>query len=219
MKDDKKKLIVLGVLFAVILCVGAFSFLGGSPPPPAPVAAKKEEVSNDGTTVKLDEHGNPIPGSEGEEPPQNPLYAEALPQRDPFQLRPLEGEAEPQNPIVHQPSLPQPKPGGSTRRPSDGPGYRPYQPPPLAGSLPGTGGLSLNPSGPDPSTFNYTLSGTMTGGPNPVAVFTDSSGNQRLVPVGGSLDGDSKVVSVEKGSVTIEHRGKKQRLSQGGNPK
>lgn len=56
-------------------------------------------------------------------------------------------------------------------------------------------------------------------GSKPIAVFSDSNGNQRLVPVGGSLDGDSKVVAVEKGSVTIEHRGKKQRLSLGGNPK
>ncbi len=79
--------------------------------------------------------------------------------------------------------------------------------------------MQVTPTGPDPSAFGYTVSGTMTGGDKPVAVFTDSNGNQRLVPVGGSLDGDSKVISIEKGSVVIEHRGKKQRISQGGNPK
>jgi hypothetical protein len=91
---------------------------------------------------------------------------------------------------------------------------------PLPGNLGSAGGpVTLSASGPDPSRFGYTVSGVITGGGKPAAVFTDSSGNQRLVPVGGSLDGDSKVVSIDRSNVTIEHRGKTQRLSLGGNPK
>ena len=81
------------------------------------------------------------------------------------------------------------------------------------------GAVTISQTGPDPNQFSYTVSGVITGGNKPAAVFTDSSGNQRLVPVGGSLDGDSKVVAIDRGNVTIEHRGKKQRLSLGGNPK
>jgi hypothetical protein len=224
-KDDKKKLMVLGALVAVMLGVGAFTFLGGSPtPPPADVTAKKdEETKEDGAkTVKVDEQGNPVVGEEAD-PPKNPLYAADLPQRDPFQENALPGEVLP--PSAQQlpkvPTLPPVKRGGSRRTSGGGgAGYSPFPPPPLSGSLPGVGGgtVSVSPTGPDPSSFGYSLSGTMTG-QRPIAVFTDSNGNQRLVPVGGSLDGDSKVVAVEKGSVTIEHRGKKQRLSLGGNPK
>ncbi|MBC8065218.1 MAG: hypothetical protein H7Y17_10335 [Chlorobia bacterium] len=224
MKDDKKKFIVIGALATVLLGVGAFTFLGGSTPPPAPVeTAKAEDGKGDGTKVaKVDENGNPIVGEE-KDPPKNPLYVMDLPQRDPFQVRPLAGdEFKPPTPTQQLPPTTRPANHRTgTRRSSGGNDYgtSPYQP--LTGSLPNAGGgsVTLTPSGPDPSAFGYTVSGTMTGGDRPVAVFTDSNGNQRMVPVGGSLDGDSKVLSVEKGSVTIEHRGKKQRLSLGGNPK
>ena len=226
MKDDKKKLVVIGALATVLLGVGAFTFLGGGPtPPPAPLEVKKTDGGKeDGTKVsKVDENGNPIVGEDEKEPPKNPLYVMDLPQRDPFQVRPLAGEEfkpiPPTQPLP-SPSKPAPRRPGPRRSYGAGDyGTAPYQP--LTGSLPNAGGgsVTLTPSGPDPSAFGYTVSGTMTGGSKSVAVFTDSNGNQRMVPVGGSLDGDSKVLSIEKGSVTIEHRGKKQRLSLGGNPK
>jgi hypothetical protein len=205
----------MGALVAVVLGVGAFSFLGGgTTPPPAPAtatAAKDGDKKEDGTkTVQLDK-----------EPPKNPLFAANLPQRDPFQTRPLPGEelkpqAQQQLPAPTKPPVRQS--AGRRSYGGDGGGYRPV---PLSGQLPlANGNVSIAPSGPDPSTFGYTVSGTMTGGKQRVAVFTDSNGNQRMVPEGGSLDGDSKVVAIEKGSVTIEHRGgRKQRLSLGGNPK
>ena len=90
------------------------------------------------------------------------------------------------------------------------------QPLPLSGAL-GNAQIGVAPSGPDPSAFGYQVSGVIVGS-KPAAVFTDSGGNQRLVPVGGSLDGDSKVISIDKGQVTVEHRGKKLRLPLGGNP-
>lgn len=218
-------MVVLGALGAVLLGVGAFSFLGGgSPAPkPTPTVAKKDGTTGDASKeVKVDDQGNPIPGTgEETEPAPNPLYAADLPQRDPFVTRALPGEKlQTPQATLPPPSQPVKRPSGGGRR--SAPNFDPggYRPVPLEGSLPGAGGsqVTLNPTGPDPSTPGYSLSGTLNGA-RKIAVFTDSQGNQRMVPEGGSLDGDSKVVSIEKGSVTIESRGKKQRLSLGGNPK
>lgn len=217
MKDDKKKLVVIGALAVVLVGIGAFSFLGGDPAPPAPAAEeKKEGTATDPTVAKVDENGNVV-GAPVQNAPKNPLYAMELPQRDPFQGNTFGGQ-----PPISAPTLPPatkqpPRKTGTRRSGGSEIGIPPYRP--LEGSLPMAGTANVTPTGPDPSEFGYTVSGTMTGGKKPVAVFTDSNGNQRMVPVGGSLDGDSKVVAVEKGSVTIEHRGKKQRLSLGGNPK
>ena len=220
MKDDKKKLVVIGALVAVLLGVGAFTFLGGESAP-APVATETSKPTAEPSETKItqvDENGAPVVAEEAT-PPKNPLYAMELPQRDPFQAS--MSSADPYQQPARKPLPPVSRPTG--RRSSGGRSggdytIPPYQP--LSGSLPAAGGsVTLTQTGPDPSEFGYSVSGTMTGGKRPVAVFTDSNGNQRMVPVGGSLDGDSRVVAVEKGSVTIEHRGKKQRLSLGGNPK
>ncbi len=226
MKDDKKKLMVLGALVAVMLGVGAFSFLGGGSTPP-PVVATDSKEKKDANAPKLDADGNPIVEGEEAEPPKNPLYAAALPQRDPFAETALAGEQVapvlPSHPLP-TPNTPAPRP---YKRPRSSGGTNSYIPPVnpgISGPLPqtwgnGEGNVSISPSGPEPSSFGYSVAGTMTGGSRKIAVFTDSNGNQRMVPEGGSLDGDSKVVAIDKGSVTIEHRGKKQRLSLGGNPK
>jgi hypothetical protein len=228
LKDDKKKMVVLGALGAVLLGVGAFSFLGGGSPAPKPtpgVVAKKDGDADGSKEVKVDADGNPIPGTgEEAEPAPNPLYVAELPQRDPFVSRELPGEKLQAPVSLPPPSQPVKRPsGGSGRRyapPSNFDSSGGFAPAQLSGPLPNANGgtVTLNPTGPDPSMPGYSLSGTLNGA-RKIAVFTDSNGNQRMVPEGGSLDGDSKVVSIEKGSVTIESRGKKQRLSLGGNPK
>lgn len=210
MKDDKKKVIVLGVLFAVIAGVGAFSMLGGSSPAPAPDAAASKDGSSDPNKKKVVE--------EEPEGPKNPLYAADLAQRDPFQPKamPVDPAVAAAMKAATQP-LPTPPKSRRSGRVSGGGGYTSIPPVQISGTLP-SGNIGLTPTGPDPSTFNYSVSGVIVG-QRPAAVFTDSQGNQRLVPVGGSLDGDSKVVSIDKGQVTVEHRGKKLRLPLGGNPK
>lgn len=225
MKDDKKKFIVLGALVAVILGVGAFSFLGGGgTPPPAPEASKTDKEKEDAKVAKVDADGNPIVEGEDAEPPKNPLYVADLPQRDPFSEGALAAQKElsglPDPARGPQPAPAQTRPAPRPRGRSGGMTIPPFRPGGLTGQLPGVGGgtVSIDPTGPDTSSFSYSLSGTMNGAKK-VAVFTDSNGNQRMVPEGGSLDGDSKVVAIDKGSVTIEHRGKKQRVSLGGNPK
>lgn len=224
MKDDKKKFIVLGALVAVILGVGAFSFLGGGSTPPPVAEASKTDKDKEGEKVtKLDADGNPIVQGEDSEPAKNPLYAMDLAQRDPFAEGALANEkGTPGLPDPARGPQPAPQPTRPVRRSGGGQSTQipPFRPGGLSGQLPGVGGgtVSIDPTGPDTSSFSYSLSGTMNGAKK-IAVFTDSNGNQRMVPEGGSLDGDSKVVAIEKGSVTIEHRGKKQRVSLGGNPK
>lgn len=214
MKDDKKKLVVLGVLVAVMLGVGAFTFMGGGSSTP-PVVADATGQANQTEVIKVGATGETsLNGAKGDaELPKNPLYAADLPQRDPF-VTTLAGaqsnSGTPAPPVISRPTRQPRAPRGGT--------IAPYSP--MTGELPAAGGpITISQTGPDPNQFGYTVSGVITGGGKPAAVFTDSSGNQRLVPVGGSLDGDSKVVAIDRGNVTIEHRGKKQRLSLGGNPK
>ena len=194
MKDNKKKTIVVIALAAVILCVGVFQFvLGGSPPPAAPAkgpVAKKDDKKAPTDVVVPD-------------PPKNPLFAANLPARDPFQ-----GQALPADPkAATQPPVAPPKP----------------QPQPRMQRLPqaeiGTGGgfapLTVQP--PAELKFAFTVSGVMLG-EKPMAVFTDAKGDQRLVMLGGSLDADSKVISIDKDAVTIKFHGKTIRLTVEGNP-
>ena len=54
-------------------------------------------------------------------------------------------------------------------------------------------------------------------GDRPMAVFADSQGNERIVPVGSSLDGDSQVVSVMAGAVKVRAHGKIMTMTPGGN--
>jgi hypothetical protein len=219
MKDDKKKFVVLGILVVVMLAVGAFTFMGGGSGTPT-VAANAASGGTDPVKVNADGStgdtttGSPVAGSSEEELPKNPLYAADLPQRDPF-ISSVPGATVNRGGSL-PPSVPISRP--VRRSNGSGSGYVPFQP--LGGSLPAAGGsVTISSNGVDPNRFGYTVSGVITGGGKPAAVFTDASGNQRLVPVGGSLDGDSKVVSIDKGNVIIEHRGKTQRLSLGGNPK
>jgi len=216
MKDDKKKVMILGVLFVVIIGVGAFTMLGGSStPPPTPKSDKKEDAKTVADKAAADAAA---------EAPKNPLYAAELSQRDPFEPRTIAGDAPKQSAVNPPPAAsPLPNPRGSRRGHSGGGSIGTV--PPVSwngGAIPTANGMQgsigISPAGPDPSAFGYSVTGTLMGA-RPVAVFSDSQGNQRMVPVGGSLDGDSKVIAVEKGQVTISHRGKTLRLPLGGNPK
>lgn len=210
MKDDKKKVIVVGVLVVALAGVGAFTMLGGSSPAPAPATTDSKDASAD--------KGKKDAAAEEVEGPKNPLYAADLAQRDPFQPKAI-----PVDPAVaaankaNTPALPTPPKSSRRNARVNSGGYTSIPPVQITGQLP-SGNIGLTPTGPDPSSFNYSVSGVIVG-QRPAAVFTDAQGNQRLVPVGGSLDGDSKVVSIDKGQVTVEHRGKKLRLPLGGNPK
>ena len=212
--DDKKKFIVLGGLVAVIIGVGVFQFTAKAPPPAAPsepVASKPE--------------GNAPEGAEdpkAETTAANVFVGTSLPRRDPFKAAIV---AAPPTPVAMN------TPPAPTQAPNFGSGTQaPGQPP-----LPLLGGINTEPSGNNNSksgtapvqpdgppqeekpAFGYTLAGVIVGNKS-AAVFIDGSGNQRLVPLGGSLDGDTKVVNISRGRVTVRHGDETLTLSLGGNP-
>lgn len=193
--DEKKKLIIIGVLVAVILAVGAFQLVGGGGSAPTPVKAKPAEAD----AKKADENSAP----------KNALATLELAARDPFKAEQL---GTPDKPNVPDP-VQKPDASRDAVRRNTG-STLPVFPISPNGSLPGPdgkNGISVKPD------FNYALSGVILGS-HSAAVFVDAQGGQRLVPVGGSVDGDTRVISIEKGAVTVNFRGKMLRIS-GGNGK
>ncbi len=201
MKDNKKKMMVMALLALVVVTVGAFQFMG-SGPAPAPAEKKKPLVAS----------ATPAPDA-----PKNPLVSNPLPPRDPFET-PKELMPTP-TPTPQPPQQPQNPRTTHEGRPIRNTEHMPVA---IGGQLPdamGNGG-PMGPIGPGTqaphieATPAYSVVGIMIGA-HPVAVFADSQGNQRLVPLGGSLDADTKVTGIEKGKVTLRFRGKTLRLDLG----
>lgn len=223
MKDDKKKMMILGVLALVMIAVGAFSFMGGGGAAATTEVVATTETPTDGTAgdgteagVEGEEGAEGIEGVEGEE---GSLPSEAdgalalmpLPVRDPFtvpaglddRIQAAPPAPVQQNPApVSQSSNPQP--------PAMHAGNAPLTPP-MGGGLPSFGEgneVSLPPVVAKPQ---YTVKGIILG-TKPLAVFEDGDGNQKLVSVGGSVDGDTRVVAIDKGRVTVSYKGKQHTL-------
>lgn len=211
MADDKKKVVVLGALGAVLLGVGAFQFIGGgaTEPVPAKQAAKKTDPK------KVD----------AKKPVANPLVALALPRRDPFKVPNLPGfrpDASKTTPEPAPSAPPEPVQGSITPpKPLDEGSIgleNPLTPtnikvePVKSEPAPVT---KVEPVKPPEPVFGYTVSGVIVG-ERSAAVFTDAKGNQRLVTVGTALDGDSRLTKVEPGKVFVRFRGKTIRLTVGG---
>lgn len=207
MTKDKKQIIVIGSLGAVLVAVGAFQFLSG---PKVEIDVDSEENSAeaveqqardilDGALTRL------VPGD--------------LSPRDPFQ--PVGWQAPPEPAGVTQPTTPTMGSGGGSRPSGGGSGFIPPMNP-LPGGFPGLGGSFPDPNSgigllpqagaPPISGSGYAVKGVVVGD-KPMAVFEDSAGNQRLVPLGGSIDGDTQVTSIERGKVTVKHRGKEKTLT------
>jgi hypothetical protein len=64
---------------------------------------------------------------------------------------------------------------------------------------------------------HYSVVGVIQGA-KPMAVVDDGSGNQKLVAVGSSIDGDTRLIGVDSSSVSVVIRGKVHRMFMGGNP-
>jgi hypothetical protein len=194
--DEKKKVAVLGALFVLVIGIGAFQFIGGSEP--APVAKKPEEKKTDAKSAEANK-------------PKNPTVAFDLPARDPFDA------PEPATPGAATSRAPEPTKIRQPR-PEDLEPTRPIGITPLPGKLPmpeGNGQSTPPPAVREEPKFNYSVAGVMLGDVK-LAVFKDAGGAQRLIREGGSLDGDTQVVSIEKGKVTVSFRGKRLELTNGG---
>jgi hypothetical protein len=220
MKDDKKKMMILGVLALVMIAVGAFSFMGGGGAAATTEVVATTETPTEGTDGDGTEAGvEGEEGAEGVEGVDSGLPTEGdgalalmpLPVRDPFTVPTgLDDriQAAPPAPVqqtpapVAQSSNPQP--------PAMHAGNAPLTPP-MGGGLPSFGegnDVSLPPVVAKPQ---YTVKGIILG-TKPLAVFEDGDGNQKLVSVGGSVDGDTRVVAIDKGRVTVSYKGKQHTL-------
>lgn len=201
--NDKKKLVVFGALLVVVLAVGVFQFTSSPAPAPAPSKKPNKVATNDPVQADPALPADPEAGQPaGTEPPlpANGFAAKPLTARDPFDggklSRPLTVGVKPPTSV-------------SPVRPA----AAPSMPTGLSGSLPSAAGgnvpVTIAPGEKLPSAddFTYTLAGVIVGEES-AAVFADSSGNQRLISVGGSLEPDSQLVSVKPGKVVVRHHGK-----------
>lgn len=197
MKDDKKKLAVVGALFLVILAVGAFNFIGGSSPAPSKPSEKKKAAE----------------AAQAETGPKNPMFATALAERDPF-TPPEPPKTAETTPVPGQPTNPvKPEP--------DKAGLNgPILPIPTEFSavpIPPRGHVR---SGPRVSRPAGPASVSATGvvlGASPAAVLQDNSGHQFVLSVGETRDG-VRVLRVTENSVTVSDHGSRRRLTVGDNP-
>ena len=228
MQDDKKKLTVLATLGVLLLGLGAFTLMPqGSSAPPGPQKSGWKPPEE--------------PKEEAVEPPRNPTVVAALPRRDPFEIPGYAREKEPppQN-VAPEPEkanqIPSPNYQGRRRPrglggrlnigsigeefgdplPPTGNQVEPARPNvggPDSGTEPTVAKVETPPP-PEP-TFDYSLNGVILGR-RPAAVLRDKQGNQRLVTVGGMIDGDSTLIEVRQGAAIVDVRGKRRRIELNG---
>jgi len=208
--DEKKKLIVIGALTVVMLGIGAFQFMKGSSHPAAPPAAvattvKPAASGSDATTATNS-------GDSQAAQQANDLVKGSYPAHDPF--KPLvDANALPAS-QTPPPSAPAAKP--LTQRVAKGQLF-PAFPISKEGQLPGAsaqGGVTT-PIKPPAPEFGYALAGIIMGR-KPAAVFVDSQGGQHLVQLGGSLDGDTRLVDLDRGHVVLRVKDQTKTLTLGG---
>jgi hypothetical protein len=199
--DDNKKKVVIGVLVVAVLAIGAFQFTGGGSDEPA--ATPKKE----GQTAKKPDEKTTIP------PP--PTFAPYT-ARDPFEQGRLANFVEEPRP---QPEPEKPKPRENASSGTDGEMVLP----PLGNGKnipwdvpgPGQGGSGTTTVVPVEPEFKYALVGVVVG-ETPAAVFADATGGQRLITLGGSLDNDTKLISISQGKAVVKFGKKTITLTIGG---
>lgn len=210
--SDKQKFIVIGVLAALVLGIGAFQFMGGEAP-------KKPSAKKSSDTVK-DAKGEPLDESKAA---LTKLIATNLPARDPFRPADIPGMPEPQKspdttkapdpepPKVEPSKTPTREVAGTTGSPGILKGSIPVDP---MGGLPPAGGggpkVMVQPGAPlrAPGEPPYSVAGVIIGKEKMVVLQTDS-GSQVLVKLGDKIDGDNRVVSIEAGGKVRVKSGKK----------
>lgn len=219
MNNDKKKMMMLGGLGLVLVAVGAFQFIPKTSAPVAPAATD--------TAAAEKKTDGPDKSAKSDDPQRDEVIAMVTPlaKRDPFAPQTAMEDTQPTNSVMpeQQPTFkpvksPQSLGGGTGPRDPfpNNPGMKPFDPSGGAGTLPAPGDdghVRLADAKPlrQPGDLAFEVKGVVVGD-KPMAVFEDDSGNQRLVPLGGSLDPDSKVVGIEKGKVRIRHKGKEKTL-------
>lgn len=213
MAADRNKIIIISVLGAALLGVGAWQFLG---PKPAPATSRNAKKSTNGLLAQAEPAASN--STTPTDPAQDPSYA-GMTRKDPFvpgKLRDEPKQTMPQGKVIVAPSQ-----NGGPRvyqpnmRMSGGlpPRYGGQVLPPAAvngGPTPENGGAPGGPSG-------YQLIGVVEG-PRPVAVFRSASGQQTMVKVDGALGQGARVTGIKNGRVTVSNKdGSTKTIPIGGN--
>jgi hypothetical protein len=192
MQDERKKLLILGLLAIVMVAVGAFQFKPG----PAPVVTKSSSPAPSPVAVQ---------GQVA-----SPVSAEPLPvlaERDPFAVPQIADRPEEKHTVALSAGADQTAFNGA------------IPPMPISGKeMMASPVPSSTNAVPKPvPTFDWMVTGVVVGG-HPIGIFVDRTGNQRLIVVGSMIDPNSRLVSVTRNSATVNFRGRMLRLSVGGYP-
>jgi hypothetical protein len=187
---------VLGAMGVVLLGIGAFQFVKASGNQPAAPAAKTAA-----STTASAASGTNSNDSTASDPAsqQNNLVTGSFAYHDPF--KPLVDTNKTPTPVAmtqptpHLPNLPIDKG---------------VLPPAL--TSPNGVTVPVNPPAPQ---FGYALAGVILGN-KPAAVFIDAQGAQHLVQLGGSLDGDTRLVNLDRDHVVLRVKGQDKNLTLGG---
>ncbi len=223
MDKQKKQTVIVGALFAVMLGVGAFQFLGGSAPAKAKpkVEASKDATATDGTAKPEDKKSEIAPEIAA-------LIRDEYAVRDPFEPPMGWGDKpETTSPPTGAPSN-EPKTTGlkaaTTVRPKANPTVDPLPgvaPMPVSGIAAGgatnssnsgesvsvkPGSILRQPGEPKISTVGIVR------GQTPVAIVRDDHGRQHLLKVGSSVNG-ARLLKVSKRQIIVEFEGKTHALA------
>jgi len=210
---DKKQVIVLGVLLTVMLGVGAFQLMGGSPPPPKKAEVKKDAKGGAPGSALATTDPDAVDGK------RDPKLADLAPV-DPFM--PPGGYTNPDGSKgATAPTIPNPTPDAN--KVATNTGASNHGPDPMNGKVNGLGLLPTvspdDPHGPmkpggeaalnaEPAIY---CSGVVMGA-NPVAILTDETGNQSVVPIGAKFKGKARLISIDTRHVVVEYDHKRQKL-------
>ncbi len=222
--NSSKQLAIVGVLAAVLLAVGAFQFMGPSPTPVPP--AETTVAGGEPTEAPLEGEGL-VEGKVPSDPVREALLSYATSSatpRDPFKPAGSLAQEYAMPPGKVAPPVPAPVVGnpneGRSGRSGRNSNLEIGAMNPMGGSFPDGGSIGLAPTGPvasgadpgGPSTItggsSYKVKGIIVGTTRMV-VLEDADGNQKLVPEGGSVDGDTTVVKVQGNTVKISSKGRR----------
>jgi hypothetical protein len=202
MSREKKQLVVLGALFLMIVFVGAFQMMDSSSATPTPVASTTEKTVQEPTRETTKEQPKLA----------NPEVAQPLAKRDPFA---------PSEFAIAANQEPSARPAPTQRTLTDA-----SKSPPLPEGedfndltvgVPEGPKDNTGPLIPPPPKFGYVLTGFVRG-KYPAAVFSDSTGMQKLVEVGGAINASTTLVAIYDNKVKIKFHKQTLFLTIGGNP-
>jgi hypothetical protein len=194
MTKDKKQILVLGVLFAVILAVGAFQFMGGSKGKQAATKEDDHKKVDEAQVAVNDDQKDPVREA------VNQLFSNPIVPRDPFVPQAvIVDDPTPDNgqhpTVIHNPG---PMPGDLNNGGNTGvdvvhPPVDPNQ-------------IGLTPT--DPPKDAWALRGVMIGKRGTLAMVEDHTGRQFLVKEGDSIADHTTVLSISKTGVELMANGK-----------